>query len=225
MLIDVEFDEFSRLFNSGESRNGWKYLANRLFNGSEENVENLYNKRLNIADGTYVIRAVVQIDDSDRIDYGQLFAIKEYIDYLKKQKNPKENKVQSLLDLMNSPEELKIIDKWLLENKFIVKNKKEGPFPYHWEGNKFLENKNRPKKFSKYYQFAIFGYWLCQNNKLNVDFFVGSVIGRAMMAYYTFEKSLTSEKAFTDTLIEQNMDYYLDYYSPLSDYIKANPSR
>jgi len=160
MYIETEIKEFSRLFKGYESSKGWKYLCKRL-NKPVEKLEELYNNRNEVIDGTYT-NSYFYKNNKKRIIYGKLLAIKKYIEFLKLQlgtsgggktkftKNKKAKKVKDesknktnsklLPDILKNPNDIYKINEWLKTNNFIEPVKGNILRPYIWKGKK--DNKN-----------------------------------------------------------------------------------
>lgn len=238
LFIETEIKEFSRLFNPQESSKGWEYLTERLSCNSTSDVEDLYQMRMKIIDGTYIHSLLDQQGDQ-RIICGKLFAIKEYVKYLKQLSLNKDKKIEKkksellLPDLLKNRNDINKINKWLLDKKFIKPCDSNDICQYKWIGkndnvelricaeiNEHPSYKNYEPKTLKYsyrYQIGAFGYWLFKNNLLTMDTYNGSHVGRCVLKYYNVKATPSKEKGFRS---EYECSPYLKYYHELNGVIE-----
>jgi hypothetical protein len=239
LFIKTEIGEFSRLFMNHESFKGWEYLSERL-NESIAEIEELYENRGEIISGSYV-HSLLEEGDDRRIIFGKLFAAKKYIEFLNqrlKNLNSKEKEGILLPDLLLNPENIHIMDKWLLESGFIKEENPGAKFPYKWIGKRNNEelgilstvnessvDNSEAKKirpFSLPYQISAFGFWLFECGKLKMDTYVSTTLARAVLEYYNIDDPTnTFTDAFKDSKKKKAVDYMYNYL-PLGKLLKAN---
>ncbi len=229
-LFNFELNEFSRLFSSHKTSADWSYLKERLYAESEDEIEEFYQSRIKIIDGSY-LECCLEIDDAKRILYGKMLAIKEYLRFLNEElnKNQKTNsgkKVVTFPELLLNPKHIPIINEWLEKGKFIRKIQEGGNITYQWIGK--MENekysivgytaesslKTKTRKFSLPNQIAAFGYWLNVRGLLNLKIYIADTVANAILNYYNIEASESNIKAFTLSN-ELNLELYAEYYKGL----------